>query len=131
MKAKFLALVAAFAPLALVSSADAHHSFQMFALDKLETVNGTVESFKWAMPHTWINVVIPGKAGGPPEKWGFEGHAPNLMARKGWKFNTLKAGDNVTILMHPMKDGTNAGSIVHVTLASGQQLWNADSLSAP
>ena len=103
MRAKLIAAVAALLPLALATGADAHHSFQMFALDKLETVNGTVKSFRWAMPHAWITVTLPGKAGGAPEEWGFEGHAPNLMARKGWKFNTLKPGDKVTILMHPMK----------------------------
>ncbi len=119
MRAKLIAAVAALLPLAAATGADAHHSFQMFALDRLETVNGTVKSFRWAMPHAWITVTVPSKTGGAPEEWGFEGHAPNLMARKGWKFNSLKPGDKVAILMHPMRDGSKAGSIVHVTLPGG------------
>lgn len=131
MKAKLIAALACLLPLAAAPQASAHHAFTMFALDKLETVNGTVKSVKWAMPHVWVYVSIPSKDGAPAEEWGFECHAPNLLARKGWKSTTLKPGERVSVLMHPMRDGSKAGSVVHVTTAGGQQLWNADSLNAP
>lgn len=126
-------IAAAFAALFAAAAASpvlAHHSFNMFALDKVETVSGTVKSVTWKMPHVWVYVMIPGAAGAP-EEWGFEGHAPNLIQRKGWTSATLKPGDKVTIAMHPMKDGTKAGSLIYATLASGKQLWNADSLNNP
>ena len=132
MKAKLIAAaVACLAPLAVAPQASAHHAFTMFALDKLETVDGVVKQFKWTMPHVWIYMTVPSKTGGAPEEWGFECHAPNLIARKGWKSTSLKPGDKVSILMHPMRDGSKAGSVVHVTTAGGQQLWNADSVNAP
>jgi hypothetical protein len=117
--------------LAFVASAPAraHHSFNMFALDKVTTVTGTVKSVSWKMPHIWVYMILPGAAG--PEEWAFEGHAPNLIQRKGWKSTTLKPGDKVTIAMHPMKDGSRAGSLIYANLPSGQQLWNADSLNNP
>jgi Family of unknown function (DUF6152) len=67
----------------------------------------------------------------PAEDWGFECHAPNLVARKGWKSGAFAVGDKVSILMHPMQDGSHAGSVVSVTLADGRPLWNADSIDAP
>ena len=48
------------------------------------------------------------------------------MARKGWNINTVKPGDKVSIVMHPMRDGTHAGSVVNVVLANGKTLWNAE-----
>src|SRR4051812_21568611 len=90
--------------------ASAHHSFGMFALDKVVTVTGTVKDYQFKMPHVWVYVVAPG-ANGAMEEWGFEAHSPNLVARKGWTIKTLKPGDKLTLLMHPMRDGSHAGSL--------------------
>jgi hypothetical protein len=108
----------------------AHHSFGMFALDKVVPVTGTVKDYQFKMPHVWVYVLVPG-AGGKVEEWGFEAHSPNLVARKGWKINTLKPGDKVTLLMHPMRDGSRAGSVINATLPDGRLLWNAESLTQP
>ena len=123
-----LAIVAA--TLGAATPAEAHHSFNMFALDKLVTVEGTVKDYQYKMPHVWLYVLTP-KANGAPEEWGFECHSPNLVARKGWKINTIKAGDKITVVMHPMKDGSKAGSVVRVVLADGRTLWNAQSDTQP
>ena len=114
----------------IAAPAYAHHSFNMFALDKLVTVTGTVKDYQFKMPHVWVYMMLP-NAQGVQEEWGFECHSPNLVARKGWNINTLKPGDKITVLMHPMKDGSHAGSVVHVTTAAGKQLWNAESLTQP
>jgi hypothetical protein len=100
----------------------AHHSFGMFANDKVVTVTGTVSAVQWAMPHVWIKVNTP------DGEWGFEGHSPNILARKGWSRSTLKPGDKVKLLMHPMRDGSKAGSLINATLPDGRILWNSESL---
>lgn len=130
MTSKRLALAALLA-LALAGPAAAHHSFGMFALDKVVTVTGTVKDYQYKMPHVWVYMLVPGANGGPAEEWGFEAHAPNLVARKGWKPSTLKPGDKVTMVMHPMRDGSHAGSVINVTMADGRTLWNAQSLTQP
>jgi len=114
----------------LAGPASAHHSFNMFALDKLVTVTGSVKDYQYKMPHVWVYMMLP-KAGGGAEEWGFECHSPNLVARKGWKINTLKPGDKLTVVMHPMKDGSRAGSVVRVILPDGKVLWNAESDTRP
>ncbi len=108
----------------------AHHSFGMFALDKVVPVTGTVKDYQFKMPHVWVYVLVP-TGGGKVEEWGFEAHSPNLVARKGWKINTLKPGDKLTLLMHPMRDGSRAGSLINATLPDGRLLWNAESLTQP
>ena len=41
------------------------------------------------------------------------------MTRVGWAANSIKSGDEVTIIMHPLRDGTRGGTIVEVRLADG------------
>lgn len=131
------------APIALVSglalaaglaapAAQAHHAFNMFALDKVVTVSGTVKDYQFKMPHVWFYMLLPAADGGAAaETWGFECHSPNLVARKGWTISTLKPGDKLTVVMHPMKDGTKAGSVIRVILPDGRVLWNAESDTRP
>jgi Family of unknown function (DUF6152) len=125
------ALIAAAGLLAVAAAgpASAHHSFNMFALDQNVTVSGTVKDYQFKMPHVWFYMIVPTKEG--TEEWGFECHSPNLVARKGWNLNTLKPGDKITVMMHPMRDGSKAGSVAYVTLADGKVLWNAQSISQP
>jgi hypothetical protein len=130
MKRLPLGLAAAALIAAAAAPAIAHHSFGMFALDKVVPVTGTVKDYQFKMPHVWIYVTVPG-ANGRVEEWGFEAHSPNIVARKGWTIKTLKPGDKITLLMHPMRDGSRAGSLIHATLPDGRQLWNAESLTQP
>jgi hypothetical protein len=127
-KALKAALPAA-AILAMAAPASAHHAFNMFALDQVVTMTGTVKTYDFKMPHVWIYVVATTPKG--QEDWGFEAHSPNLVARKGWNIGTLKPGDKVTLRMHPMRDGSKAGSLIDMTLPDGRNLWNAQSVSQP
>ncbi len=130
MKLIRTALTAAALLAVTVAPAVAHHSFGMFALDKNVTVTGVVKEYSFKMPHVWIYMMVP-TANGGLEQWGFEAHSPNIVARKGWNIKTLKAGDKLTVLMHPMRDGSKAGSVINATLADGRLLWNAESLTRP
>jgi hypothetical protein len=123
------AALPAAAVLALAAPASAHHAFNMFALDQVVTMTGTVKTYDFKMPHVWIYVVAATPKG--QEDWGFEAHSPNLVARKGWNIGTLKPGDKVTLRMHPMRDGSKAGSLIDMTLPDGRNLWNAQSVSQP
>jgi hypothetical protein len=99
----------------------AHHSFAMFDNDKTVALQGTVKEFDWTNPHAWLYMVVTDPAGKPVE-WAFEMASPLQLVSKGWKQDSVKAGDKVTIQMHPMKDGSHGGSSVSVTLANGTVL---------
>ncbi len=120
MKTKLLALMACGAAL-VTGPASAHHSFAMFDRDKEVTIVGTVKEFQWTNPHSWIQVNVPNKAGKMVE-WSIEGGSPNIMVRQGWKRDIMKAGDKVTVVLNPMKDGSPGGSLVRVTMPSGLTL---------
>lgn len=109
----------------LAPSAQAHHSFAMFDMDQTVTVDATVKTFKWTMPHVWLYVLVPTENG--TQEWGMEAHSPNIAARKGWSSRSVKAGDKIKVTMHPKKDGTATGSVIYITLPDGKVLWNAES----
>jgi len=119
MKFKLIA-AAAIVACGLSTSASAHHSFAMFDSSKQVTLVGTVKEFQWTNPHTWIQVNVP--TNGKVVEWSIEGGSPNGLARRGWKSSSLKAGDKVTLVINPMKDGSNGGSLKTVTTADGKTL---------
>jgi hypothetical protein len=95
----------------------AHHSFAMFDNSKQMTLVGTVKEFQWTNPHTWLQLNVP--TNGKVVEWSIEGGSPNGLARRGWKSSVLKPGDKVTVIVSPMKDGSNGGSLKTVTKADG------------
>jgi hypothetical protein len=103
---------------AAILPAAAHHSFAMFDNAKTVTLDGTVKEFEWVNPHSWIHIMAV-NAQGKPEEWAFEMGSPGQLTTQGWKKDTVKVGDKVTISFHPMKDGSHGGSQQGVKLANG------------
>ena len=104
--------------LGLAPSAYAHHSMNGFDRAKTVTITGTVKQFKWANPHSWIEVEVVNSKG-VAETWNLEMTAPGILARAGWKSTMLKAGDKATFGVHPMVNGDIGGQFVSVTFADG------------
>ncbi len=117
---KFKLIAAAVAVLGVAAPAFAHHSFAMFDSSKTMTLVGTVKEFQWTNPHTWIQVNVP--TNGKVVEWSIEGGSPNGLARRGWKSSIMKPGDKITVVISPMKDGSNGGSLKTVTLPDGKVL---------
>jgi len=105
--------------LGIASVASAHHSFSMFIMEKEVTIVGTVKDFQWTNPHIWIQVVVP-DSNGKTVEWSIEGNSPSTLSRQGWTKRSLKAGEPITVVMHPMRDGSPGGSIVKVMTADGK-----------
>ena len=103
------------------SSAFAHHSFAMFDRDKSVTLTGVVKEFEWTNPHVWIHMMVPDQTGKPVE-WSFEMQAIAQDMAGGWRSDSVKPGDKVSIDFHPLKDGTRGGQLVAATLADGKRL---------
>ena len=110
--------LAAMAALLAAGSAPAHHSFAMFDQSKAVTVQGTVKDFRWANPHVFIQLMVKAEDGTEAE-WSIEMTSPEHLVRTGWKPGTLKAGDKVTLVIHPMRDGSNGGQYLSGTGPNG------------
>ncbi len=102
-------------------TASAHHSMAGFDRTKTVTLAGTVKEFKWANPHSWIEMEVPNDKGGV-DTWNIEMTAPFVLVRAGWRSNSIKPGDKVTVTGHPQKDGSLGALFVSVTLANGETL---------
>ena len=103
---------------AVTVPANAHHSFAMFDNTKTITLMGTVKEFEWVNPHSWIHMEIKNEAG-VPEEWAFEMGSPGQLAAGGWKKDSLRVGDVITISARPMKDGSHGGSAAAVKNTAG------------
>jgi uncharacterized protein DUF6152 len=107
--------------LALEVGAAAHHSFAPFDMQAEKTISGTVKQFDWTNPHTWIWLNVPDGHGGV-ETWAIEGMSPNFLGRRGWTKSSLKAGDKISMVIRPLRDGSKGGMFVRATLADGKVL---------
>ncbi len=99
----------------------AHHSGAMFDSAKQQTLNGTITEFNWMNPHSSFKVSVK-NAAGVDEVWAIEMNAPGNLVRNGWKRTTIKSGDKVTVVVHPLRDGKPGGSFVSITLPDGSKL---------
>ena len=127
----FKALSAALCLTALAATpALAHHSFAMFDMSKQVSVSGTVKEFQYTNPHSWV-IVMATSPDGKQTEWGSESEVPSTLLRAGIKHSSLNAGDKVTVVGFPMRDGRPAGSLISVTKAGGEVLTFRGGRPAP
>ena len=105
--------------LCMAGPASAHHNAAGMDRTKTVTVEGTVKQFKWANPHSWVEIEVPDKKGGV-EIWNAEMTSPAILVKAGWKKTTLAAGDKVKLVVNPMLNGDPGGLFVSMTLPTGQ-----------
>ena len=113
--------------LAAVGPALAHHSFAA-EYDQKQPVSftGVVAKLDWMNPHVYFYVEASGKDGAV-EHWACEAGNPNALARRGWKKDSLKKGDQVTVQGYRAKDGTFTMNARSIILADGTKVFAASS----
>jgi len=101
----------------------AHHSFAMFDTGRQVTLAGIVTAFEWTNPHAYIEIDVPEEAG-RIKHWSIELGSTSILMQGGWKFNDLKRGDKITVVMNPLRSGEAGGFLVRATLPDGRVLGN-------
>jgi hypothetical protein len=104
----------------------AHHSFSMFDIDKDVTYKGVVVEYMWINPHVhFILDVKPGPGVDPASvgRWDVECGSTNVMARQGWTRATLKPGSPITMVGHPMIDGSKGVFLFYMIKADGTRQY--------
>jgi len=97
----------------------AHHSFAAeFDSQKPITVTGTVTKVEWTNPHVWVYLNVKDASTGQVANWGFEMGPPHGLQRRGWRRETLKLGDSVTVAGSMAKNGAKRMNASKVTLTS-------------
>jgi len=107
-------------------SAHAHHSFAMFDNENQVKLTGTVTHFQWTNPHVYIeldaaNVDSEDKT---VKHWTIECANPGILNRIGWKFSMLKPGDEISIIVAPLRSGEPGALLKQVTLPDGRVFAN-------
>jgi len=105
--------------LAAALPAYAHHSFPaQYDASKPITLTGKVTKVEWTNPHIYIYMDVPDEKTGAVVNWALEMGGPNALLRLGWKRDSLKVGDLVTVEGSLARNGShlaNAKSIAMVT----------------
>jgi hypothetical protein len=99
----------------------AHHGNSNFDSGKKITMKGTVSEWFWANPHCFLKFDVT-DAGGNVVHWVAETSNPPDMINRGWSKLSLKPGDQVTVTVEPVKNGSPIGRVLQVVLPNGQIL---------
>jgi hypothetical protein len=126
MRSNVIGCLLALGLIAAVTPAVAHHSFDAeYDASKTATLTGIVTNVEWINPHAFISVSFKDESGATKEMK-VELGPPYALTRGGWKRDTVKIGDKVTMQDTALaKDGSNrAGSTQNtfMILANGQKL---------
>jgi DNA/RNA endonuclease YhcR with UshA esterase domain len=105
----------------------AHHSFAAeYDADKPVTLKGVVTKVEWTNPHARFYMDVK-DADGKVTNWNLELASPNVLRRRGWQRDSLKAGDEVTVEGSAARDGSKMANARTVTLANGKGVFDAAS----
>jgi len=116
--------VLAFGAIVAVTPASAHHSVSAeFDTSKPIEFSGTVKKVEWTNPHIYTQVETKG-ADGKVIVYRVEGGAPNALFRSGWRKDTLKVGEQVSVkgIRAKREDSTNIGNAT-ITTADGRRMF--------
>jgi hypothetical protein len=122
-----IALAAAAACMAFSCNLSAHHSTAAeFDKEKPITFTGTVKKILWMNPHIYTLVEAKG-ADGTIVVYRIEGMPPNALYRQGWRPDTLKVGDTVTVsgLRAKNEASMNVGA-AKITTADGKRVFDGN-----
>jgi hypothetical protein len=101
--------------------APAHHSTAEFDYTKQVTIKGTVKEVQWTNPHSFIQLMVSG-SGDQLVQWSVEIGSPSLNINTGWKKNSVKAGDVITMELAPARNGKPYGTLRVLTFDDGRKL---------
>ena len=100
-------------------AAFAHHSFSAeFDADKPVKLTGIVTNVEWTNPHVWFYINVKDEATGKVTNWGAEMGPPHGLQRSGWRRETLKIGESVTVDGFMARNGENRMNARTVTLTA-------------
>ena len=100
----------------------AHHSgAAVFDNTKKIDLTGVVTKMEWVNPHAHFYIDVKDSAG-KVTNWNLELASPSILVRNGWKRNSIKEGDTVTVTGSQARDGSNFGIAQTIVFPDGRKL---------
>ena len=104
---------------AMAWAAHAHHSGAAYDGTKTLRIEGVVETWRFANPHSSLQIRAADGAGNAI-LWSFEGQPAGMLTPQGYRRNTFEPSAHVTVVYNPMKDGKpGGGRLVGAILRDG------------
>jgi hypothetical protein len=126
MRSKLFVFAATIIALTIVSPLFAHHGGASFDVGKTVILKGTVKEWLYSNPHCLLTVEVKGDDG-KTTQWIAETQSPTVMYPAGYRKNSFKPGDLVTVKIEPVKSGEHAGRVMAVLTADGVLLGELNS----
>jgi hypothetical protein len=85
---------------------------------KTRDLKGTVTEWIWANPHCWLKFDVT--ENGKTVNWVVEATNSADLMERGWSRLMFKPGDQVTVVLEPVKSGAPVGRVRHIVLPNGK-----------
>jgi hypothetical protein len=97
----------------------AHHALQtQFDMQRTITLTGAVRKIDWSNPHVRLYLDVGGES--KTVTWELYMASPNQQMMNGWKIDTYRRGDQVSVDAYPARDGSRVGYAKKVKAVSGR-----------
>ena len=103
--------------LSLPLAASAHHSDAGLDMETITGIKGTVKEFVWRNPHVYALIEV--QNGNQTVEWDLQLGPTSVISRRGWRRDSLKPGEQVTVRAHVAKNGKPYGVIESVDKPGG------------
>ena len=101
----------------------AHHSFAtQYDAKKPVEMKGVITKVEWTNPHARFYIDVKDDKG-QVQNWNWEMASPNVLSRNGWKRDTLKIGDQITVQGYLARTAERMAIAGALTDASGRPLF--------
>jgi hypothetical protein len=98
--------------------ASAHHSFAPYEPDVQFQLDGVVTKYEWMNPHVYIELDVSDEQG-ETKHWLIECANPGILNRVGWKWNMVKVGDAISVIVSPLRNGEPGALLKAIRLPDG------------
>ena len=99
----------------------AHHAGATIYPDRTVTLKGIVKTWLWSNPHCLLTFDVKGEDG-QVVQWLAETQNPRSIYSRGYRTNSFKPGDEVTVTVQPAANGRPYGRLAQAVLADGTTL---------
>ena len=119
MRSKRAILIAGVSLLLVPTAVLAHHALQtQFDMQRTISLTGAVTKMDWSNPH--VRLYLEVKDQSKTVNWELYLGSPNQQIINGWKIDTYRRGDHVSVDTYPARDGSSVGFARKVATASGR-----------
>ena len=118
---KLIVVAIGFIVLTVSLPASAHHGLAGYDMTQTLTIKGTVTEFAFINPHSAIHIDVKDEKGSV-EKWLVEADSPNNLSRAHWNKDSIKPGEEVSIVGNRAKNGSRVMRLQKVVFSNGQEL---------